>query len=354
LHGQGSKRDTVFRGTRNGSTVKHLRDTFGEEAFTGPQSLFSSLDQRGWVVHPKPFSGKEQSGFTGGHIVGTYGTYGTITGTVIDAYQFEFGAEYRIDQRSKTATQLADAVVEYSDLYLKTTSTKKATATTKKIRVAIFLDDGVSPIEKLIAVLKLSDKLEFKYLKAEEIRGGALSNFDVLIHPGGTGGGQGKALGDVGREKVRQFVREGKGLLGICAGAYLATCDYSWSLNLLDAKVLDRAHWNRGNGYVAMSLSPVGQKFFGSEKSLQDIHYRQGPLLAPANNPDIPDYEELGKYVGEIAENGAPTGVMPGTTAIARGTFEKGRIFCFSPHPEKTDGLEKYVLEAINWLSEER
>jgi len=355
LHGQGSKRDTVFRGTRNGTTIKHLRDTFGEEAFTGPRSLFSMLDQRGWLVHPKPFSGKEQPGFTGGHIVGTYGTYGTTSGTVIDAYQLEFGAEYRVEgQRSQTATQLADAVVEYADMYLKVTSAKEAAATTKKIRVAVFLDKGVSPIEKLIAVLESSDKLEIKYLKAEEIRAGALSNFDVLIHPGGTGGGQGKALEDDGREKVRQFVRDGKGLLGICAGAYLATCDYSWSLNLLDAKVLDRAHWNRGNGYVPMSLSPVGQEFFGSEKPLQDIHYRQGPLLAPANNPDIPDYEELGKFVGEIAENGAPRGVMPGTTAIARGTFEKGRVFCFSPHPEKTVGLEKYILEAIDWLSEDR
>ena len=27
---------------------------------------------------------------------------------------------------------------------------------------------------------------------------------------------------------------------GVCAGAYLATCDYEWSLGVLDAKVVDR------------------------------------------------------------------------------------------------------------------
>ncbi len=97
-------------------------------------------------------------------------------------------------------------------------------------------------------------------------------------------------------------------MLGICAGAYLASCDYSWSLNLIDAKVLDKAHWNRGNGNVEVALSPLGRKLLESEKPSTDIYYNQGPLLAPANNPDIPDYEEVGKFVGEIAKNGAPNG----------------------------------------------
>lgn len=352
LHGQGEKRDTVFRGTRNGTTVKHLSTAFGEPAVTGPKSLFGMLDQRGWIVHPKPFDGKEQSGFTGGHIVGTYGT---LSGTVVNAYQLEFGAEYRVEsRREQTASQLADAVVEYAELYLKTASAKKAASLGKKIRVALFVDEGVGPTDKLTAVLDSSDKLAVTKIKADDVRAGALKDFDVLIHPGGTGGGQGKALGEEGRERVREFVRGGKGLLGICAGAYLASCDYSWSLNLLDAKVLDKAHWNRGFGTVEVALSPAGRELLESEAPAADIYYHQGPLLAPGNHPDVPDYEELGKFVGEIAKNGASAGVMPGTTAIARGTFEKGRVFCFSPHPEKTDGLGKYILEAIDWLSEKQ
>jgi N-formylglutamate amidohydrolase len=117
LHGQGSKADTVFRGTRNGSTVKHLRRTFGEEAFTGEKSLFAMLARQGWTVHPLPQTGKEQAGYTGGHIVGTYGS---SNGSVVDAYQLEFGAEYRLkSKRTKTAEELANAIVDYADAYLK-------------------------------------------------------------------------------------------------------------------------------------------------------------------------------------------------------------------------------------------
>lgn len=38
---------------------------------------------------------------------------------------------------------------------------------------------------------------------------------------------------------------------------------------------------------------------------------------------------------------------MKGTTAIARGQFGKGRVICFSPHPEVTRGLEHFIQLAI-------
>ncbi len=350
LHGQGSKADTVFRGTRNGSTVKHLRTSFGEDAFTGEKSLFAMLHRQGWTVDPIPYTNKEQSGFTGGHIVGTYGS---LNGTVVDAYQLEFGMDYRSkERRAKTAEELANAVAEYADAYLKVSKpTKKAAVLTKKTRVAVFVDQGVSPTDKLMQVLEPCISLSVEKIDANEIRDGQLAEFDVLILPGGSGGKQGNALGEVGREKIREFVRSGHGLMGICAGAYLASCDYSWSLNLLDAKVLDRQHWNRGFGTVEISVSEQGRDVLKDASPKVNIYYHQGPLLAPAQNPDVPDYEELAAFAGEIAKNGAPPGVMLGTTAIARGTFEKGRVFCFSPHPEKTDGLGNLVLNAIEWLA---
>ena len=80
IHGQGSQRNTVFRGTKNGLTVSNLRDRFGELAHSGPKSLFGLLQARGWTVHPADLTGedligKEQAGFTGGYIVQTYGSH---------------------------------------------------------------------------------------------------------------------------------------------------------------------------------------------------------------------------------------------------------------------------------------
>jgi glutamine amidotransferase-like uncharacterized protein len=174
---------------------------------------------------------------------------------------------------------------------------------------------------------------------------------DVLIHPGGSGGKQGNNLAEAGRERVRAFVRRGGGYIGICAGAYLATCDYAWSLHILDAKVIDKQHWARGNDPVDVAISDEGRKLLEAPSGTCSILYFQGPLLAPASNPDLPDYETLGTYDGEVAKNGAPKGVMKGTTAIACAPFGDGRVLCFSPHPEKTAGLEGFITRAINWVA---
>ena len=121
---------------------------------------------------------------------------------------------------------------------------------------------------------------------------------------------------------------------------------------MLDAKVLDRKHWNRGNGDVQIRLSPAGRELLDVPNDSVKIVYWQGPLLAPAGNDEIPDFEPLATYETEIAKNGAPPGVMVGTVAAARGTFGDGRVLCFSPHPEKTEGLDKFITRAVRWVAE--
>lgn len=116
LHGQGSRRDTVFRGTQNGLTVKRLRERFGEEAHQGEQSFFGLLKQRGITVYPDPLDGKEQAGFLGGYIVKNYGSHDRYG---IDAIQLEWGGLYRLaTNREPVAASLADAVAAYATQYL--------------------------------------------------------------------------------------------------------------------------------------------------------------------------------------------------------------------------------------------
>lgn len=220
-----------------------------------------------------------------------------------------------------------------------------------ELHIGVYSDVGAGrSLNDLLRAIRRMDDTYIHQLTAEDIRSGALAELDLLVHPGGSGSKQARQLGEEGRERVRQFVNSGGGYIGICAGAYLASADYSWSLNLLDAKVLDRKHWARGMGTVDIRLTDTGSHLFENKTPRLQIFYGQGPLLAPADNPDIPDYEPLAVYKSEIAKNGAPKGVMPGTTAIARGRFGQGQVFCFSPHPEKTNGLEPMVHRAAEFV----
>ena len=225
------------------------------------------------------------------------------------------------------------------------------------IRIGVYEGDGVGrSCKDLLRALETKGKPNFEIIRIapDKIRQGGLSQVDVLIHPGGSGGKQGRALEAKGREAVREFVKQGGGFVGICAGAYVATNDYSWSLGLIDAKVVDRKHWARGTGMVTIELSQNAQKFFGNaDKNLQ-IYYGQGPLLSRRewDDPLVPDYESLAVYRTGVAKNGAPEGVMPGTSAIVRTQFGNGRVFCFSAHPEKTDSLAHFVRTAVRWAAD--
>ncbi len=226
----------------------------------------------------------------------------------------------------------------------------------KPIRVAIFDGVGVGPSAlPLIAAIEEAKDHPFQVsrITAPEIQAGKLADVDVLVHPGGSGGGQGKALGENGRKAVREFVHRGGGYLGVCGGAYLATNDYEWSLNLIDAKVVDKRHWARGIGDVQLQLSPAGSALFGHPEPELFIHYAQGPLLARPewDNPDVPNYESLAVFKTEIALKGAPEGVMARTSAAVRAQYGSGRVFCFSPHPELTEGLHHLIPLTVRWAA---
>ncbi len=110
IHGQGSSAETVYRGTSNGLTVTGLRKELGEEFHAGENSLLALLKKQNWKVHPDPFDGKEQSGFTGGHIVRTYGSHRRDG---IDSIQLELGGNYRKTAvRERIAREMADAIAE--------------------------------------------------------------------------------------------------------------------------------------------------------------------------------------------------------------------------------------------------
>jgi len=220
------------------------------------------------------------------------------------------------------------------------------------VRVAIYDGGGSGPVPpQLEKTLPESGQSRIARIGEAEVRGAVLKQFDVLIVPGGSASKQAAAMTADGREAVRDFIRRGGGYVGLCAGAYLATSHYKWSLGLLDAAVLDTKHWRRGKGTVQIELTDEGRRLLGHEPGPFDIHYANGPLLAPGKREDLPDFRTLAHFRGDMAQHGAPEGVMPGTVAIACGRFGQGRVIVFSPHAEKTGGLEAFVQRAVQWAA---
>lgn len=201
------------------------------------------------------------------------------------------------------------------------------------------------------ALLSKDDAFVLRHVDAEDVLAGRLAAFDLVIHPGGSGSAQGKALGPEGRRIEREFVEAGGAFLGVCAGAYLAAANYDWSLAVVDAKVIDSEHWKRGSGDVLVEATSLGRRRLGAPRKGFALRYVNGPIYAPAERDDIPDYATLLLFRGELAENGAPTGVMPGTPAAIAGELGEGRAMAISPHPERTEGHAELLCRGVEWLA---
>jgi hypothetical protein len=226
-------------------------------------------------------------------------------------------------------------------------------AQTYPIKIAIYNDAGVGSGDAGRFEACLTDTNKYKYTEVlgADIRAGILNNFDIVLFPGGSGSGQSASLQSVGLDSVRAYVYRGGGYYGTCGGAYLASADYDWSLNIINTKVIDKAHWNRGDGPVVVHFSNEGKDFFGLTQDTITIGYYQGPLQSPKGNDTIQPYISLGTFATEIAKNGAPSGVMVGTDAYAQSCFGLGRVVSCSPHLEMTDGLHYLVPVIVDWVA---
>jgi hypothetical protein len=237
-----------------------------------------------------------------------------------------------------------------------TTRPDQAPAQVRALHVVLYDDTGAAhdSIESIENSLKAQTPGDYSIRRTsgQAIRNGVLDWADVAIFPGGSGHAQAKSLDPAGREKIRQFVERGGGYLGIDGGAYLATTYYPWSLNIINATIVDRAHWARGQAQLRLDLNTAGKQLLASQADSLFCDYNEGPLLGPDNKPDLPAYQPLATFGTEVAENGAPAGVMIGTHAMIRAVFGHGRVLLISPHPEQTDGLGFIVRAAVKWISQ--
>ena len=225
-----------------------------------------------------------------------------------------------------------------------------APAKTKPLKVAIFdgKGAGASGIDSTESRIQSIPQATVTRVKAEDWATIDLKPFDVVAFSGGSGSAQAEAIGEAGRNNVREYVRGGGGFVGICAGAYLACSNFKWGLGILNASTVS-SKWQRGQGFMDLEITDEGRKLLGDVRGTFKVRYHNGPIIKPAERTDVPAYTPVALFRSEIAEFGSPVGVMVNSPAQALGTFGQGRVFISSPHPENTPGLEHLIPRGVLW-----
>ena len=223
-----------------------------------------------------------------------------------------------------------------------------------KVRVGVFQGNGGAQtcIWETIASIQLDPDMTVRTITTGDIANGALSDLDVIIIPGGEGATQYMNLGEENMERIRNFIRSGKGAVGICAGAYLFTDTPGYAcMHINGGKAIDIEHDNRGHGISAFSLTAEGKKLFPelAKRDKSYVMYYEGPVLVKSDSIPLP-YTTMAIMETDVHEEGnAPANMTNNRPFFIANEYGKGRVFSSISHPEATPGMMWMIPRMVRW-----
>ena len=223
-----------------------------------------------------------------------------------------------------------------------------------KVRVGVFQGNGGAQtcIWETIASIQLDPDMTVRTITTGDIANGVLKDLDTIIIPGGEGATQYMNLGEENMERIRNFIRSGKGAVGICAGAYLFTDTPGYAcMHINGGKAIDIEHDNRGHGISAFSLTAEGKKLFPelAKRDKSYVMYYEGPVLVKSDNIPLP-YTTMAIMETDVHEEGnAPANMTNNRPFFIANEYGKGRVFSSISHPEATPGMMWMVPRMVRW-----
>lgn len=223
------------------------------------------------------------------------------------------------------------------------------------IKVGVFDKNGDSPwcITDAVEACKIDPQIQVNVVSAADIMSGNIDDYDVFLFPGGGGTSETNSLGNKGLQKVKEMViKKGKGIVGICAGAYILseTPDYT-CFALSGGEAIDIEHDHRGNGLAMFTLTKEGKNIF-PELAKQDTlfcQYYEGPVLIPAKNSKY-KYTSLATMESDVhLVEGTPSNMTNNKPFVIMTECGKGRVASFVGHPECTPGMRFMIPRMVRW-----
>ncbi len=222
-------------------------------------------------------------------------------------------------------------------------STTSKEACLHSISVAIYNGTGVwrSGIDALELYLK-SRGINFTLVNATSIRNGILKNYNVLIMPGGWAYDYWLALGPEGNAMIKNFVKNGGGYLGICAGAYYAARAIMWEAGIY--------HYSLGIADL-VAIGPKKGYPWPAEVVLRINSTKEGMRLGlnktyAAVYIGGPEFGYLSGNITVLAVYGDD-----GKPAIVLARYGKGRVALSGVHLEVRESTWQVLDVLLNYLA---
>jgi glutamine amidotransferase-like uncharacterized protein len=209
-------------------------------------------------------------------------------------------------------------------------------------RAAVYNDHGVwSEGVNRLNVLLSEWGWTVENISAYQINSGYLNTeFDLIVFPGGDAGSYKLDISDTGTGEIRNFVNDGGGYIGICAGAFWASDRIVWHgreidypLNLLPGTAtgpLDELCTPGSQCWTDVRFStdyPAG----GDLSGVFSCYYYDGPEMDTTGAAVFARYETLDSPAAVALEYGA------------------GKVAVIGVHPEMSSATEPVLKSMVEW-----
>ncbi len=242
----------------------------------------------------------------------------------------------------------ADAKI-VSQTSLKSTSSKsvsKTVSTSRKvIKVVIYNGRGainscVSGVKTGLHTANTKHLLKgycFSYSTTKTINYSILSHYNVLVMPGGISGLN--YINSVSSSAIRNFVKNGHGYLGICAGAYSGSrnVDGMYRAWGVAPHVYCKHPYHEGN--VKVKILYQGSKLFGSGGTVTMAHYN-GPAMYVKGGNAVKFAVYADNHIG-----------YKNYGAIVGDYYYHGRSILSGPHPELDPQHPSILARLVAWTA---
>lgn len=181
-----------------------------------------------------------------------------------------------------------------------------------------------------------SSRVHFTYSTSTEIESDTLSGYDVLIIPGGDAS-EYLESSEIDSNAIKQFINDGNGYLGICAGAYAASNyvdDYYSGWGLEPDVTAENVNYE---GDISITSTSFGSKIINSSQIT--IFHENGPALYTNNTQNI---------LSTFADNN--TG-YEGYADMIGESYGSGKVLLSGSHPELSPENPQVLSKMILWLS---
>jgi len=227
-----------------------------------------------------------------------------------------------------------------------------ASAADGPIKTGVYAGKGISGngATEWFRIVNSSPELELKIVDSEMIRAGGLDGLDVLVMPGGSSPDIKADLGTNGVVRLREFIKNGGGYFGTCAGCCLMMEEAPDPSRGIGVMPFYRSG-SKGRFLMPVALNAEGAKAMGLKTGLYSVQYSHGPILEPSTQLVAgASFKVFGVNRTDSGKYGKPP-EMYGRAAIVGGTFGNGHVFVTSFHPEFFENSRVLVKGGFRFIT---